>query len=73
MKKLTLISATTVILLFEGWIAASAVFLGWIPTPAPANANPYIEVIPLEHDFGDVELGTSSTTIVSDNRLRQLG
>jgi hypothetical protein len=32
---------------------------------APAQAAPDIEVLPLAHDFGDVEVGTSSTTIVT--------
>lgn len=49
MKRLSLIS---VILVFVAWFA--------VPT---ANAD--IEVAPMPYDFGDVELGTSDTVIIT--------
>jgi hypothetical protein len=30
-----------------------------------AQADPIIEVVPLDHDFGDVQVGSSSTTIIT--------
>ena len=54
MKKLNLISSAALILLFISWLSA----------PAPAYAD-ILEVLPKEHDFGDVELGTTITTIVT--------
>ena len=38
---------------------------GLIAYPLTAAASPGIEVFPLEYDFGDVEVGMSSTTIVT--------
>ena len=32
---------------------------------APALADPFIEVVPLDHDFGDVQVGNSSTTMIT--------
>lgn len=51
MKRLSLISlAISILFLFTGLV-----------TPAPAPADPLISVLPPSHDFGEVELGTSST------------
>ena len=52
MKKLSLIAMFGIVLVF---------LLG---LSAPALADPGVEVDPTEHDFGDVELGSSSSTII---------
>ena len=58
MKKLSLISGTTLILVFVGVLA--------VLFPLNTLANPdTLEVLPRDHDFGDVEVGTTVTTIVS--------
>ena len=36
----------------------------WLSAPAPAYADT-LEVLPTDHDFGDVEVGTTVTTIIS--------
>jgi hypothetical protein len=59
MKKLSLISAAAVIFVFVAWLVA----------PALALAAPDIEVIPIVHDFGDVEVGTSVTTIITISNI----
>jgi hypothetical protein len=37
--------------------------------PLIALGDPYIEVVPLDHDFGDVQVGSSSTTIVTISNI----
>jgi hypothetical protein len=44
---------------------AMFVLSGWIVTLIPAGANAEAEVDPLKHDFGDVKLGSSSSTIIT--------
>ena len=34
-----------------------------------ALADPFIEVVPMEHDFGDVDVGASSTTIITISNI----
>ena len=36
---------------------------------APTEANPDVEVVPIVHNFGDVELGSSSTTVFTITNL----
>ena len=58
MKKWSLISRGTLILVFVG------VFAVLLPLNTLANPDT-LEVLPTDHDFGDVEVGTTVTTIVS--------
>ena len=58
MKKLSLILVATVAFLFM------AVFAVVFPLNVQANPDT-LEVLPTDHDFGDVEVGTTVTTIVS--------
>lgn len=57
MKRLSLIEIFGVVLIFMWGLSA------------PALAAPFIEVVPLEHDFGDVEVGSSSTTIITISNM----
>lgn len=57
MKKVSLIATLAAIMMFA-----------FGPT-APALADPYIVVSPMEHDFGDVELGSSSTTMITISNI----
>lgn len=45
--------------------AAMFILSGWIVTAIPVGANPGAEVDPVKHDFGDVKLGSSSSTIIT--------
>lgn len=54
MSKKLLISVFPIIIILVLWLSA----------PAPAYADT-LEVLPTDHDFGDVEVGTTATTIVS--------
>ncbi|UCF15012.1 MAG: choice-of-anchor D domain-containing protein [Phycisphaerales bacterium] len=54
MKKSDLISTSLMIMIFMLWLS--------VPTTAYADT---LEVLPTDHDFGDVEVGTTATTIVS--------
>ena len=58
MKKLSLILRGTLISVFVG------VFAVLLPLNTLANPDT-LEVLPTDHDFGDVEVGTTVTTIVS--------
>jgi len=40
-------------------------FLILLVFPLGVWANPYIEVVPLYHDFGDVQVGSTTTTIIT--------
>ena len=54
MKKVSVIATLPVMMMFA------------FSLTAPALANPdTLEVLPMDHDFGDVELGTTVTTIIS--------
>lgn len=55
MKKLNLISAAGHILILILWLSASV----------PAYADQVIVVAPMDYDFGDVEVGSSSTAIIT--------
>ncbi|MCP4298877.1 MAG: choice-of-anchor D domain-containing protein [Proteobacteria bacterium] len=55
MKKISLILSTFLIL----------VFMSWLSVPSPAHAVPDIDVIPMDIDFGEVEVSTSSTAIIT--------
>ncbi|UCH66126.1 MAG: choice-of-anchor D domain-containing protein [Ignavibacterium sp.] len=55
MNKLSLFSAVALIL----------IFMPLLFSPALVFADPYIEVVPLQHDFGDVEVGDYSHTIIT--------
>ena len=58
MKKLSLVSTGTLSLVFVAVLA--------VVFPLNALANPdTLEVLPTDHDFGDVEVGTTASTIVS--------
>jgi len=58
MEKLSLVSRVSLILLFAGVLA--------IILPLNTLANPdTLEVFPIYHDFGDVEVGTTVTTIIT--------
>jgi hypothetical protein len=37
--------------------------------PLAASAQQYIEVLPLDHDFGDVQVGTSSTVMITISNM----
>jgi len=54
MRKFNLISKSLMIMFFMLWLSA----------PAQAYADT-LEVLPTDHDFGDVEVGTKVTTIIS--------
>ena len=53
MKRISLIAIFGVVLIFMSGLSA------------PALADPFIEVVPLDHDFGDVQVGSSSTAIIT--------
>lgn len=55
MKRFSLISAASIIL----------IFIAGLTTPTLVWPSPGIVVVPSEHNFGEVELGTSSTTIIT--------
>jgi hypothetical protein len=57
MKKLSLAAICAVVLVF---------MLG---LSAPVQAEPFIEVVPLDHDFGDVQVGSSSTAIITISNI----
>lgn len=44
---------------------AMFILLGWIFALMPVEADPGAEVDPVKHDFGDVKLGASSSTIIT--------
>jgi hypothetical protein len=44
-------------------------FISFLSLYAPAYANPGLEVVPLQHDFGDVSIGSSSTSIITISNL----
>jgi hypothetical protein len=41
------------------------IFMSWLSVYAPAYEDPGLEVVPLQHDFGDMSIGSSSTTIIT--------
>lgn len=61
MKKFNLISTSLMIMIFMLWLS--------VPTTAYADT---LEVLPTDHDFGDVEVGTTVTTIISMTNINGL-
>jgi len=57
MKKLNLAAIFAVVMIFTFGLTA------------PALADPIIEVVPMEHDFGDVEVGSSAATIITISNI----
>lgn len=61
MKRLNLILLIAIILIFMSWLSAM-----------PFAYADTLEVLPTDHDFGDVEVGTTVTTIVSMTNINGL-
>lgn len=57
MKKLSLAAICAVVLVFV------------VGVSTPVQADPIIEVVPLEHDFGDVQVGSSSTGMITISNI----
>jgi hypothetical protein len=57
MKRLSMAAICAVILIFVGGLST------------PAQADPFIEVVPLDHDFGDVQVGSSSTAMITISNI----
>ena len=46
-------------------VGVMVILLAWVAAPGSAGAGSDLIVSPLEHEFGEVELGSSSSTVIT--------